>query len=143
MNIPDIVVMVENFLSPIISSALQKVGLGPSASAVVTSDITKTIANDPVAINQMNLEPLHQSRVVQGSVVALLVGIATAIYGWSAGDNATMTSGLSAAVAAGWALYGRIANGLAPVGTPAVKVISTPVSTTGIAPAGASVAKVK
>jgi hypothetical protein len=133
--------MIKNFLGPLISSALVKSGIiSPDVVSAVLTDVSTAVATDPVAVNQMNLEPLHTSRVVQGSTGALIVGIATGIYGWSIGDQVMMLAGVTAVVTAGWALYGRIANGLAPVGTPAVKVVGAPV-VSGIAPAGTSIAK--
>ena len=141
MNPLLIIQLVQTFLGPLIGGALAKSGvISPDVVAAVTSDVSTAVAADPVAVNQMNLEPLTASRVVQGSTGALLVGICTAIYGWSINDNVVMGTGITAVVASGWALYGRIANGLAPVGTPAVKVSGVPV-TTGLQAAGASVAK--
>lgn len=96
----------------------------PSDTAVANK-VTNQLKDDPVFINETNSEPASQSRVVWGSVVALLTAL-TALIGFFASNGfnymvvitnwAVFYPLLMAVGGAAYALYGRLTGGLKPIG---------------------------
>lgn len=78
-------------------------------------------SNDPTVVNAMNGEKPHQSRVVMGSLLALIgggfMGAAQLYAMFEAGsfDPEMAGASLAAILGAGWALYGRLKSGLKPL----------------------------
>lgn len=89
----------------------------------VAPAIERAVENNPVIKNNLNLEPLPQSRVVQGSVFAMLAAIFGAIsalvhmgqtFNIETFDFTAAGSAVAVIVGTGWALYGRLKGGLPP-----------------------------
>lgn len=96
---------------------------GPLDAGAIARDATARCQADPVAINELNAEAPHQSRVVVGSTVSLVATIVVAgahLYDmWQSGtvDVTLATAELAAIWGAAFALYGRLKGGLRPLFT--------------------------
>lgn len=87
----------------------------------VARDAAKRIASDPVMVNELNAEAPIQSRVVVGSTIGLvgmmIVSGAHLIEMVQSGtvDISIAAAEVAAMWGAGYALYGRLSNGLRPL----------------------------
>lgn len=89
----------------------------------VATELAVAMAKDPKTVNQMNVEPLVQSRVAQGSTMALLPALGYTVYAIFLyrldlprymGDP-TLAITVPVVIGATWSLFGRIKGGLGPV----------------------------
>lgn len=102
------------------SAKKDSVPLQPSVAANVAEDIVNELTKDPVAVNAMNMEPVTQSRVVQGAAGATLLGTVTAVaIIWDQIQrrdfNPTILGpAIATVLGASWALYGRLRKRLKP-----------------------------
>lgn len=103
--------------NPVLGNALKTIApdIGQVLAGIAGKAATTVIA-DPVVKNQMNAESPIQSRVVVGSTVSL-GGVAVVLltqfvpgYDW-----ATVIAAIPIVWGAAYALYGRLASGLAPL----------------------------
>lgn len=89
--------------------------------STIAHDAVQRVTKDPVVTNQMNAEPLHQSRVVVGSTIGMIGAIFVAgdhlITMWQSGvvDIAMASAEIATIWGLGFALYGRIRSGLKPL----------------------------
>lgn len=96
----------------------------PSETAVATK-VANQLKTDPIFVNETNSEPAVQSRVFWGSIVAALSGLSILVGQFAVCQfgpacyitNWGVVSAAGAAVLGGvYALYGRFASGLKPIG---------------------------
>jgi hypothetical protein len=112
------------------------IGLGKTILPIVIKEILErtvgrddakkveaAVQNSPEAINQLNAEPLRQSRVVVGTSGALLPAIGYLV--WAVASNGTNLAGYDPSsaflaamtvIGAGYGLYGRVRGQLKPIG---------------------------
>lgn len=86
--------------------------------AQLAEAIAAQIMANPEAVNQFNLEPAHQSRVVQGAGLAAIMSAVSVVlsFVWPDQDWTALSTALITLAGAGWALYGRLASKLRPTG---------------------------
>lgn len=83
----------------------------------VAQAVAKELMKDPVAINQMNMEPVSQSRVVQGTSVASVASAIAVLMHFFFPDTEweQVAAAVVTLIGAGYALWGRLAPNLPPV----------------------------
>lgn len=111
--------LLEGLIEGAITGAIKGgVGMDPGAIARTAS---RQVSADPVVVNQTNQEPPLQSRVVVGSVIGMIGAMFVAgdhLWSmWQSGDvNVTIAiAELTTLWGLGFALYGRLKNGLKPL----------------------------
>lgn len=103
------------------AAAKSNVPLEPRDADQVAVEVATEMAKDPNMVNQMNAEPLTQSRVVIGSSSATLFGFVSAtMIIWDQArrrdfDPTTLGPAIAVILGAGYALYGRLAKNLPPL----------------------------
>lgn len=111
-----------NILGGIIEGTLSGVLNGGKVDpGKIATEVTRQVVTNPVLINQMNAEPPIQSRVVVGTTVGMIGAFFVAgdhLWSmWQSGnvDVAVATAELATLWGLGFALYGRLKNGLKPL----------------------------
>ena len=110
------------------AAAKSNVPIEPRDAGQIAVEVATEMAKDPEMVNQMNAEPLTQSRVVMGASSATLFGfISASMIVWDQVrrrdfDPTTLGPAIAVILAAAYALYGRLAKNLPPLwnrkGTP-------------------------
>lgn len=87
----------------------------------VVKEVVAKASDDPVIMNQMNMEAPHQSRVVVGSTIGMVGGLFVAtghlfdMYQTGNFDIEMAFAEVTIIWGFAYALYGRLANGLKPL----------------------------
>lgn len=115
-------------LAPLLEAALKQrttaatpvERVAESVAIEVASKLPGVAKSDPVLKNELNQEPLVQSRVVIGNVVAalgVLIPIGLHLFGVDVSSERVVEIGGAIVVlaGAGYSLYGRIKGGLKPL----------------------------
>lgn len=100
-----------------------EVPLSPVDVDNVATELAVAMAKDPATVNAMNAEPLRQSRVVQGSSLALAPALGYVIYAVSVYrldapryfNDPTLALAAPVVIGATWSLIGRLKSGLGPM----------------------------
>jgi hypothetical protein len=105
-----------------VQRASEKAGVPLTAAAApkVAVAVANEMAKDPVMVNAMNAEPLTQSRVMWGSIIAAISVVVPPIagmFGFNIKGSAIMEFGqaLITLGGVGYAIYGRLAKNLPPL----------------------------
>lgn len=111
-----------------IIDAIKQQPAGRPVAEAVTSlvpELEEIAKKNPEIINQMNLEPLSQSRVMQGSVVVLLstligagahlASMVQGFDGWSTFNFMVAGTEVITILGVSWTIIGRVVSGLKPM----------------------------
>lgn len=105
---------------PVIVDIVKSVIARGGSTTTAIKEVENRVKHDPVLQNELNAEPAYQSRVVIGSIVSALgvvVPVIARLFGFDVDGNYIVEFGsaLITLWGAGYALYGRLRNGLKPL----------------------------
>ena len=113
---PAIAAAVEDAVSA--AAANPGVPIAQANKLSITTALVDHLASDPVVLNETNSEPWYQSRVVLGSVAAIITSSFAIVAAARAGisDGEVYAPLVMTIVGSGFALYGRLRRSLLPIG---------------------------
>ena len=95
--------------------ANSKKGVTP-APQMIASAVVERVMADPKIKNEMNAEPLIQSRVVNGTIAAAVMAAGVVYTKWKAGEyDEVFFLSLGTVITAGYAFLGRVGNWSKPM----------------------------
>lgn len=99
-----------------VGAVIDKIGTRAVNQPKLEKAIEARIENDPAVMNQMNAEPLWQSRTATGSMVAFIAALAMVVTKIEAKQfDAEFGIALATVIGSGYAFAGRALNWSAPM----------------------------